>query len=513
MRDRIAESTGFLLVCTPGVLQSKYVRRELEIRHSLPGKDSPLAAVLSASPAEVAPDYFTADQVAADLAPPENVTRQEWRALLRRESHKIVARVWGLNTSEVYDRFEAARHRRRVQAIYAGVILALLIGALIIGLKGDAGLHRIAVLPISEKLVAPAGIGFASDGGTPVVINSDKALIWSNGRNRPPRTLPLPFPVLYATPLEPGTMVIAGLNELAVISIPSMQIRMRTVISGRIGGICAQGDEVAVATESGALFFVENDGRLMEAPRPPSTTGRRFRAFRERTIFDYGSLLALEDKHYLASATLTGHLGLLDRRRNDFVNARKPQFPLVAPVEPRREPILYETENTRPIGALVFLSDSTLIFSEGEGLRRLQTATGVITPLSHCPIELVRQIIPTSDRRALIVFTSSTLEVLRFKGDDSGRLECKQRTPLAPKFAPIASMAPDGETILIAFFDGEPELWHASFRLWGLDLRLPNNFITALSAEPNFSPLEKPRCWPWTFSVSGLLFWYKSCSF
>jgi hypothetical protein len=94
MRDRISRSRAFLLICSRGTAESTHVRHELEIQKVLAGERKPLAAVLSAAPADVAPDFFTANQVAADLAAPEGVTRHEWRSFLRRESHKIVALVW-----------------------------------------------------------------------------------------------------------------------------------------------------------------------------------------------------------------------------------------------------------------------------------------------------------------------------------------------------------------------------------------------------------------------------------
>jgi hypothetical protein len=379
----------------------------------------------------------------------------------------------GLKTRDVYDRFEADFRTPRFQVLAAGLFVLSLAAGLVVGLKGEAGFHRVAVLPISGKLVAPGGLGFASDGRAPLVISGDKALVWSSGFNRPPNVSKLPFSVLHTSASSAGEIGIAGLREVARISTPKMDVLMRTAIKGQIEDIAEEADTMAVSTDEGALFVVDKDGREKEAPRPTSITGRRFRTFRERGPFEYGGVLALEGDHYLATATLTGHLSLFDRRRNKFVVAPEPQFPLADPIEEREDPVLYETENTRPIGALAFLSESTPLFAEGEGLRRVDTATGRIMPLTHCPIELVREIVPLRDRRTLVVLTSSTLEVLRFTSDDLTRLECKQRATLAPKFAPRAAVAADGETILIAFFDSEPELWRPTFRRWSLDISLP----------------------------------------
>ena len=107
-------------------------------------------------------------------------------------------------------------------------------------------------------------------------------------------------------------------------------------------------------------------------------------------------ILALNDQ-YLAAASLTGRLGILDRRKQAFIVAAKPQFPLAEPIERTDDPILYETENTRPISALAFLHKGDLMFGEGAGLRLVHPETGELIVLSHCPIELVRHILPLAD--------------------------------------------------------------------------------------------------------------------
>src|SRR5271165_1246027 len=277
MRERISRSRAFLLVSSPGVPESPHVRHELVIERSLSGRPKPQAAVLGVPPSRVAPDFFTPDDIAADITSVPGVTRREWRALLRRESHKIVARVWGLKPNEVYDRFEADQRRIRVLLCAAASAVLFLAVLLVIGLKGEMGFHRVAELPLSSRLVNPAGVGFAKDGQAPVVISGDNVLIWSSGLNQPPTTLQLPFPALYAVVSGPGQIAIAGLREVARVSIPAIDVQLRTAIDGHIQGLAASSHTIAVSTREGDLFIIDDKGKVA-APRPISITGRRFPA-------------------------------------------------------------------------------------------------------------------------------------------------------------------------------------------------------------------------------------------
>jgi hypothetical protein len=47
---------------------------------------------------------------------------------------------------------------------------AALVLALIVGLAREYAMHRVAALAVPGRLIAPAGVAFASDGRTPVVI-------------------------------------------------------------------------------------------------------------------------------------------------------------------------------------------------------------------------------------------------------------------------------------------------------------------------------------------------------
>ncbi len=473
MRDRISRSRALLLVCTLGVTTSRYVQRELQIHAEVESCDGPVAAVLSASPSAVAPDYFHGDEVAADLAPASGITHKQWKSAIARESHKIVARVWGLPLREVFDRFEADRRSVRRRIVVATTSVAVAIVALVIGLAADVGFHRVATLPLSDKLVAPAGVAFADADHTPVVVSSKTALLWSHGIDRLPESRELPFFALHALGAGPDELAIAGLRDVARLALPSLAVVQRWHDERQLAGITASTSHLAVSTKNGALALIGRDGSATVGPRPASTTGRRFPAFREKGRFRYGDTLALGSDRYIASATPDGHLAVLDRTRNAFIEAPMPQFPLSPPIDTVIDPVLYETENTRPIGAIVFLPDGDLMFGEGAGLRRVDVVSGQITMLQHCSIELVRQLVPLPDGRRIIALTSSTLELLRFASDDPKRLDCLQRTTLAPKSSPRAALSPDGSTLLVAFFDGEPELWRRTFRLFGIDFPLP----------------------------------------
>jgi hypothetical protein len=83
----------------------------------------------------------------------------------------------------------------------------------------------------------------------------------------------------------------------------------------------------------------------------------------------------MNDK-FLASASYDGRLGILDRGRSTFVIASTPQFPLAQPIERREDPVLYETENTRPISSLAFLQNGDLLSAERAGIRRVVPTTG-----------------------------------------------------------------------------------------------------------------------------------------
>jgi hypothetical protein len=467
LRDRIGRSRCFLLVATPNVRTSKYVPRELQILEELQPPIAKLAAVLGASVDAVAPGMFDPDVVAADLDQPGEPDIRTWRQALRRESHKIVAEVWRLNPRVVYDRFATERRifRRRIALAVAGVLLGAV--ALIITLSGQSGYHRTIELVNSQRVVSAAGVGFSDDDETPVLIGDRRAFLWNDGAREKPRVFALPFPSLHAISLGPGQVALSGLKEVAVVSFPAGSMNWTKTLADEIEALAFDGRLIAASMKNGDLALLDVDaGTIETAPRPISQAGRRLAAFRETGPFRYGQVLALTGG-FLASATYTGHLGILNRNNLTFVAAAKPQFPLEEPIERVEDPILYETENSRPISSLAFLRDGTLMFAEGAGLRIVDPRTGNLTLLKHCDIELVRQILPLPDGRTIVALTSSTFEVLRFDTNDPSRLECRQRTTLAPKSAPRGVLGKDGQ-ILIAFFDALPEIWRTGYKIFGI---------------------------------------------
>jgi hypothetical protein len=98
------------------------------------------------------------------------------------------------------------------------------------------------------------------------------------------------------------------------------------------------------------------------------------------------------------------------------------------------------------------------MFAEGAWLRRVDPRNGKITFLSHCPIELVRQIIPVPGTDRIIALTTSTLEELQVDTYDRNKLRCVKRSTLAPKSAPRAILSDDGRTLLVLFRRGSRHL-------------------------------------------------------
>jgi hypothetical protein len=153
-------------------------------------------------------------------------------------------------------------------------------------------------------------------------------------------------------------MLLADINEVAVFDVDSKTELAHVAVDGQAAAIATFDGASAISSKDGALSFMSPDGQITQAPRPLSETGRRFSAFRESGPFRYGEVLAI-NWEYLATATLTGQLALLHRLTLQFVIPDEPQFPLAVPVNYRTDPVLYETENTRPISALAFLRTAT----------------------------------------------------------------------------------------------------------------------------------------------------------
>src|SRR5262249_50275743 len=152
------------------------------------------------------------------------------------------------------------------------------------------------------------------------------------------------FDVLHATSAVVGELAIAGLHEIARIAVPALTTTHRTHVGESLEAVAALGDTLLVSTEPGALLQINANGAVTELPRPISVSGRRFPAFREIGPLNYGELIETGAGRFVASATLTGHLAILDLQTNRFVIAKEPQFPLAPPIESRADPVLYETD-------------------------------------------------------------------------------------------------------------------------------------------------------------------------
>ncbi|MGR9270760.1 toll/interleukin-1 receptor domain-containing protein (plasmid) [Rhizobium leguminosarum] len=474
MGDRIRCSRKFLLICSANAASSPYVQQELALFKRLKPGENPLVAIFGQNVATAFPGLVSDQIVLVNLNQPDNTLKRQWHNTLRRESHKVVAWVWGMSPAAVFDRFEA--HRRAIRRWIASTAATTFacVGALVVALAGSFGFHRYKELPAPANLVAPAGTGYARDGSTPVVFRDRIAYQWAtNADPSLPIGIKLPVDALYAVQDRPGEVLLADVKEVAHFDMDRGLLSPSITLAGEVAGIATFDGESAIATKDGALVYLTASGEVKPAPRPVSETGRRFPSFRETGPFEYGGRLVMNET-YLASATDTGRLGIVNRKTGMFVLSAEPQFPLAQPVIHKTDPVLYETENTRPISALALLENGDLLFAEGTGLRSVDLQTGRITFLAHCPIELVRQILPLPASLKIVALTSSTLEVLEFDRSDRSKLDCISRTTLAPKFSPRATLSATGRNLLIAYFDGPPEIWRPSFQLFGWQLPLPS---------------------------------------
>jgi len=71
---------------------------------------------------------------------------RRWRQQLENESHKIVAKVWGLKPEEVHDRFVAEKHAFKRRVVAWAAIAVLFVGSVVGGLFWQQWQRRSAVL-------------------------------------------------------------------------------------------------------------------------------------------------------------------------------------------------------------------------------------------------------------------------------------------------------------------------------------------------------------------------------
>jgi hypothetical protein len=447
IRNKIESATQILIICSHAAGTRPYVVEEIDIFRRAHPQTPPLGAYLDLQPSDAFPDVFGAGAIGADLHPRDRVTRREYRRQLERESHKIAANVWKLPLQRVHDRFIAEQRRlRRRMAI--GVVLALIAVLMgIIGTAGEWGLHAVRELPLRERVVSPAGAGFFDAGRHAAIVDDGRNHVW-NLRDGTSAVRGAPRYAIDAHVLDDGRVLALEPNTLTIDSRP-----VALPGTGTLAEIAVSGESIAVVSEDGELIVGNLRGGWSAAPRPETTILRWApAAFQERGPLRYGDNLAWsDDGTWLASATGTGQLIVLQPARAMFLKGG--------------DPIVYETENTRPIGGMIFLGDR-LLFVEGTlGLRAVDLANGNVEKLELQPLPLIREFVRAGDR--LIGASSETLEVFDL---ENGALRWRQRVALAPKSLPHLALAPDGRTLLVAYFDDRPDLFRWTWRVFGADV-------------------------------------------
>jgi hypothetical protein len=493
---QVDSSRALLMLSSRGVPDRPVVHEEVSrFVAARPGRPL-LAAYLDIQPSEAMPAYFPRGAAAVDLAPAEGATLREWRAQVLRESHKAVAWVWDLPVKRIYDRFVEMQRRQR-RSVAAGVVGAVLVSlAAAVTSGGEYGLHRVAELNPAERVVSPVAVGYAGPLMAHPALVGDKSIqLWDAtrqgfpfalfGRPRPPDTITIKRFTAKALFLRDGRVLLGRGRKVNVFDLDS---RIETTLfeapedvvglgaadrmptEGR--GRQAEDTILAVATRGGQLYLgpVILGVSFSELPRPETLLNRRFPPFQERTQVPFGPLLALsQDASWLASATEAGVLVVWNLKASAFLD---PQ-----------DPIVYETHNTRPIGAMLFLPGPVprLIFSEGsDGLRSLDLATRRVEPLSELPpLPLLRDLLLSADARTIVGASYETLEI--FSVPKVGSLRWHQRIPLSPKGGPRIALAPPAESksdqpVLVAYFDARPDIFAVTFRVFGFDLWPPPGF-------------------------------------
>jgi hypothetical protein len=447
IRNKIESSAQILVICSHAAGTRPYVVEEIDIFQGAHPQTPPLGAYLDLQPSEAFPNVFAPGAIGADLHPRDSVTRREYRRQLERESHKIVANVWNLPLQRVHDRFiaEQRRFRRRMAIGVALALIAMFVG--IIVTAGEWGLHAIRELPLQERVVSPAGVGFFDGGRHAALVDGRRIHVW-NVRDGISAVRPAPPYAIDAHVLDDGRVLVLEPNSLTIDSRP-----VALPSTGTLAEIAVYGESIAVVSEDGELIVGNLRGGWSAAPRPETTILRWAPpAFQEHGPLRYGdNLVWSDDGTWLASATGTGQLIVLQPARGTFLKGS--------------DPIVYETENTRPIGGMIFLGNR-LLFVEGTlGLRSVNLANGNVEKLALQPLPLIREFVRSGDR--LIGATGETLEVFNL---ENGTPRWRQRVSLSPKSLPRLALAPDGRTLLVAYFDDSPDLFRRTWRVFGVDL-------------------------------------------
>jgi hypothetical protein len=451
----IAQSDHLLVICSESAASRPYVVEEVAVYGASHPAAKLLAAYLDVQPEVAFPLLFERGTLAADLRPQSDATVRSWREQLERESHKVVARCWDVPVARVFDRFVAER-RRQHRGVAAGIAAALLVTCIsIAAAAGDWGLHKVATLPLPERVVLPAAVGLAN-GASEAVLAGKSIWRWRLDDNRRATSTPSVRYPLDAHIYEDGRVLVLERSGLTLFHRDGSS---RTIATPRpyehltIGG--AGG--IALTSQRGDLTTGDLDGRWSDALRPVTTSLRWAPAvFQERGPLRYGeSAVWSADGAWLATATATGQLTIVHPRDWHFLKGT--------------DPVVYETHDTRPIGGMVFLENpNRLLFVEGTlGLRVVDMTNGVVKPLALPQLPLVRDFQLDRQHGMLIGTTSETIEIFAV---DGSTIRWLRRVSITPKSLPRIALSPRGDLLLVGYFDDPPDLFRWTWRLFGVDL-------------------------------------------
>lgn len=151
IRDAIERAEALIVMCSPDAVASPWVAAEIELFRELHPDKPILAALLSGEPAASFPNALTAggnEPLAADLRPEGDGTQLGFL--------KIVAGIAGVPLDTLIQR-DAQRRIRRVTAITAGALAAMLIMAIMTNLalqaRNEAARQRTAAEGLVEYML------------------------------------------------------------------------------------------------------------------------------------------------------------------------------------------------------------------------------------------------------------------------------------------------------------------------------------------------------------------------
>lgn len=124
IREKLSESENLLVICSRASSESIYVANELKLFRDLHPGQQIIPAQLDMLPEDTFPQRQFSS-MGADLRVRLGDSVRDYRNRIVDESHKVVAKAWGLEIHAVYDRFQRQRRQRR--GLIAAVVVVLLI--------------------------------------------------------------------------------------------------------------------------------------------------------------------------------------------------------------------------------------------------------------------------------------------------------------------------------------------------------------------------------------------------